>query len=135
MQFKTTIVAASLLLTGGAFFWGYTTDSEQESGELPTYQPRTAEASDAEPFGAADIRKMMLADLETYPRTTGATASGMVLNRAPASHSPSETGASPEPPATDFTPAPVLQVHSKPNDQAFPRAKMAELLRDGFALV
>ena len=65
MQFKTTIVAASLLLTGGAFFWGYTTDSEQESGESPAYQPRTAEVSDAEPFGAADIRKMMLADLET----------------------------------------------------------------------
>lgn len=65
MQFKTTFVAAGLLLTGGVFFWGLTPSHVPGTEEVPTYQPRDSKVIAAEPFGAADIRRAMLADVET----------------------------------------------------------------------
>jgi len=65
MQFKTTFVAAGLLLTGGVFFWGAMPSHSPVAEEAPAYQPRKSETIAAEPSGAAEIRRAMLADVET----------------------------------------------------------------------
>ena len=62
MQLKTTFVAAGLLMTGGLMYMGLPLSSESENQYIPR---ETATAPAAEPFGAAEIRKAMLADVET----------------------------------------------------------------------